>query len=85
MKTRALSLRDSVAEHSSTTRAGQTTTEGGKQTDVEYLRKAAVKTTWGREHIKIVIVSFRYSQGTHEETRQIDIFVSQRTGCFKVM
>ncbi len=43
------------------------------------LRKAAVKTTWGRERMKIV-VSFRCSQGTHEETRQFDIFVSQRTG-----
>ena len=54
----------------------------GRQTGVgdEVLRKAAVKTTWGREHIKIVIVSFRCSQRTHEETRQIDIFVSQRTG-----
>ncbi len=53
----------------------------GRQTDVGdgILRKAAVKTTWGRERMKIV-VSFRCSQGTHEETRQFDIFVSQRAG-----
>ena len=57
----------------------------GRQTGVgdEVLRKAAVKTTWGREHIKIVIsvtCLSDVSQGTHEEIRQIDIFVSLRTG-----
>jgi hypothetical protein len=50
-----------------------------RQTRVgEVLRKAAVKTTWGRERIiGLVSLSFisKRSQRTFEETRQVDIFI----------
>jgi hypothetical protein len=51
------------------------------------LRKAAVKTTWGRERISgLVSLSFisKRSQRTFEETKQVDIFIFSRGTQFSI-